>query len=282
MMSEKQFGFIGGSGVYKMEGVEIISEHVIETPFGKPSSAILEARFEGHQCYFLARHGEGHTKLPSDVNYRANIFALKTLGVDYLVSISAVGSLKEELPPETFFMPDQFIDWTKGKRERSFFSDSLVGHVSVANPINKQLQNIIYQACQKAGVSAQKDGSYICIEGPQFSTRAESAMYRSFGASVIGMTNVPEAFLAKEAGMAYATMAMVTDFDAWKEEHCTLEEIMKVIKVNTTNAQKVMKELIPTLASNRFVFEKENVGVVMTATEKIPADKKEIYEILCR
>ncbi len=278
----KELGFIGGSGVYQVEGMKIVEEREIKTPFGTPSAPLTKLDYEGHQFWFLARHGRGHTFTPSEVNYRANIFALKSVGVEYLVSISAVGSLREDLPPTTFFLPDQFIDWTKGIRKRSFFGEGAVGHVSAAYPIEKQLQDKIYQACLSANVSAKKDGSYICIEGPQFSSRAESELYRSFGASVIGMTNVPEAYLAKEAGMAYATMAMVTDYDCWKEEHCTVEEIMKVVKTNTTMAQEVIKNLVPLICEDLFSFEKENAHAVMTNPDKIPNSRQEILDVLLR
>ncbi len=281
-MQSLEIGFIGGSGVYQVDGMNIIQEKEIETPFGMPSSLLTQLEYQGDKFWFLARHGKGHIFTPSEVNYRANIYALKSVGVDYLVSISAVGSLKEELPPTTFFLPDQFIDWTKGKRERTFFSKNFVGHVSTAYPIEKKLQTLIYQACTEAGVKVEKDGSYICIEGPQFSSRAESEIYRSFGASVIGMTNVPEAYLAKEAGMAYATMAMVTDYDCWKEEHCSVEEIMKVVKTNTQMAQEVMKKLVPKLTSNKFKFEKENQFAVMTVADLIPNNSKEILTVLQR
>ena len=246
-MSNIKIGVIGGSGVYKIEGIEVVKEHSLNTPFGKPTSEIIEAKLNGISFYFLPRHGKHHTFTPSDVNYRANIFALKELGVEYLVSVSAVGSLKEEYPPTTFVIVDQFIDWTKGKRERTFYNNGFVGHVSVAEPVEKQLQEMIVDVCKEVGVKYGKDGSYICIEGPQFSSKAESHIYRSFGASVIGMTNVPEAYLAKEAGMAYATIAMVTDYDCWKEEHCELSEIMKVMATNNQQVHMVLKKLMPKL-----------------------------------
>ncbi len=212
-------GVIGGSGVYNMDAIKVIKEHIVETPFGDTTSKIIEAQIENTTFFFLARHGKGHYFNPSEVNYRANIFALKKMGVQYIISVSAVGSLKEEYAPGTFVLVDQFIDWTKGLRKRSFFEQGMAGHVSVANPIEKSLQQLIARVCEETKVKFAVDGSYICIEGPQFSTKAESNIYRSFGASVIGMTNVPEAFLAKEAGIAYATIAMVTDYDCWKEEH---------------------------------------------------------------
>lgn len=275
-----QIGIIGGSGVYSLDTIKIIKEHTIETPFGKPSDAVVEAQIEDTTCFFLARHARGHKILPHEVNYRANIYALKSLGVEYLISVSAVGSLKEEHAPTHFVLPDQFIDWTKGFRERTFFGNGIVAHVSVANPISKPLQEIIAYSCEALKLNYSKNGSYVCIEGPQFSSRAESNIYRSFGADVIGMTNVPESYLAKEAGIAYSTIAMVTDYDCWKEEHCTVEEIMKVMVTNNKNAQMLIQNLIPYLNKNKFSFEKENLFAVMTPADKLTNEHKEILKIL--
>ena len=281
-MSNIKIGVIGGSGIYKIDGVEIVKEHVIETPFGKPSSEIIEAKINGTAFYFIPRHGKKHSVTPSEVNYRANIFALKQLGVEYVVSVSAVGSLKEEYPPTTFVLVDQFIDWTKGKRERTFFDKGFVGHVSVAEPVEKELQKMMVTACKEAGVKYGDGGSYICIEGPQFSSKAESHIYRSFGASVIGMTNVPESYLAKEAGMAYATIAMVTDYDCWKEEHCELAEIMKVMATNNQQVHKVLNILLPNLAKNPFKFKKENTYAVLTKPEVMTKDQAFALEVLMK
>ncbi|MBC7539891.1 MAG: S-methyl-5'-thioadenosine phosphorylase [Bacteriovorax sp.] len=281
-MSGIKIAVIGGSGVYKIEGIEVVKEHKVSTPFGDPSSEIIEAKLNGVSFYFLPRHGKHHTFTPSDVNYRANIFALKELGVEYLISVSAVGSLKEEFPPASFVIVDQFIDWTKGKRDRTFYNNGFVGHVSVAEPVDMQLQKMIVDACVEVGVKHGSGGSYICIEGPQFSTKAESNIYRSFGASVIGMTNVPESYLAKEAGMAYASIAMVTDYDCWKEEHCTLEEIMKVMATNNQQAHAVLKKLIPNLNANQFNFKKENTFAILSRPEKLSAEQSRIVEVLLR
>lgn len=281
-MSQIKIAVIGGSGVYKIDGIEVVQEHQVTTPFGKPSSEIIEAKLNGVSFYFLPRHGKHHSLTPSDVNYRANIFALKKLGVEYLISVSAVGSLKEEFPPSTFVIVDQFIDWTKGKRERTFFNNGFVGHVSVAEPVEIQLQKMIVETCVDSGVKHASGGSYICIEGPQFSSKAESNIYRSFGASVIGMTNVPEAYLAKEAGIAYATIAMVTDYDCWKEEHCTLEEIMKVMATNNQQVHSVLKKLIPKLDSNPFSFKKENTFAILSRPEKITEEQSQMIEVLMR
>lgn len=277
-----KLGIIGGSGIYSLENIKIIEEHRVSTPFGTPSDAVIQAEVNGSECYFLPRHGRGHKILPHEVNYRANIFALKKLGVDIIVSVSAVGSLKEECAPTHFVLPDQFIDWTKGKRERTFFGDGIVAHVSTAYAVEKSLQERIYKHCKELGITTHQNGSYICIEGPQFSSRAESEIYRGFGASVIGMTNVPEAYLAKEAGMAYATIAMVTDYDCWKEEHCAVDEIMRVMGENNKKVQKLIVQLIPDLVKNPIIFQKENAVGVMTPKDVWTNEQKEWMEIILK
>lgn len=277
-----KIGVIGGSGVYNLGNVDIHKEHRVETPFGDPSSEIIEANIDGIKCLFLPRHGKNHTFLPSEVNYRANIFALKKLGVRYLVSVSAVGSLKEEYPPTTFVLPDQFIDWTKGGRKRTFFGNGIVGHVSTAVPIEAKLQQMVANSCETLGLKYSKGGSYICIEGPQFSSKAESNIYRSFGADIIGMTNVPEAYLAKEAGMAFTTIGMVTDYDCWKDEHCTLEEILNYMKKNNESAKNLLLDLIPKLGKNLPSFQPENGYSVMTPMGLLNDDQKEIVDILLK
>jgi 5'-methylthioadenosine phosphorylase len=281
-MSEIKIAVIGGSGIYKLEAIKVKKTIKVMTPFGETSADIMECDIEGVPFYFLPRHGLGHKLTPSEVNYRANIFALKKLGVTTIVSISAVGSLQEELAPKHFVLVDQFIDWTKGLRKRSFFDNGMVGHVSAANPIETSLQKRLFEACQRAGVKSHLGGSYICIEGPQFSTRSESKIYRGFGASVIGMTNVPEAFLAKEAGMAYATVAMVTDYDCWKDEHCTVQEIMDVMKSNYISAQKFVIEAIPDLVKNPVQFNPENQYAVITDPSLLNTSHKEILEVLLK
>lgn len=273
-------GIIGGSGVYNIDVVKTLNKIKVETPFGRPSSEILELDVEGHACYFLPRHGEGHSISPSDINYRANIYAMKKLGVKTLVSISAVGSLKEEHAPGNFVLPSQFIDWTKGLRPRTFFGEGVVGHVSTAYPVERGLQERIAKVLQSTDIKFSLGGSYVCIEGPQFSSRAESEIYRGFGADIIGMTNVPEAYLAKEAGMAYSTVAMVTDYDCWKEEHCSVEEIMKVMKENYTSAQKLLVKLIPSLATEPIEFTPENKYAVVTNPTLISKEQQEIIDTL--
>jgi len=281
-MANIKVAVIGGSGIYKLDAIKVKNQIKVNTPFGDPSADIMECEVEGASFYFLPRHGLGHKFNPSEVNYRANIYALKKLGVNTIVSISAVGSLQEEYAPKHFVLVDQFVDWTKGLRKRTFFDDGIVGHVSAANPVEAGLQKRLFEACQKAGVTSHLGGTYNCIEGPQFSTRAESKIYRGFGASVIGMTNVPEAFLAKEAGMAYATVAMVTDYDCWKEEHCTVQEIMDVMKSNYISAQKFVIEAIPSLVNNPVNFTAENQYAVMTDPTLHRPSHKEILETILK
>lgn len=276
----KGLGIIGGSGLYQLEGAKLIKEHNVKTPFGSPSSPIWECDVSGIICFFLARHGVGHIFTPSEVNYRANIYGLKSLGVDVILSISAVGSLREDVHPGMVFLPDQFLDWTKGVRKRTFFGEGIVGHVSAAYAVDKNLQTRIFDSCKAVNVDVKKDGTYVCIEGPQFSSRAESEIYRSFKASIIGMTNVPEAYLAKEAGMSYATMAMVTDYDCWKDDPCSVEEIMKVVRSNHGTAHKVLKNLVPSLGKEPIEVIKENQFAVMTNPELLTSEQKELLLVL--
>lgn len=281
-MAQIKVAIIGGSGIYKLDTIKIKTQHTVLTPFGNPSADVMECEVDGASFYFLPRHGIGHHFTPSEVNYRANIYALKKLGVDTIISISAVGSLQEQYAPTHFVLIDQFIDWTKGLRKRTFFDEGIVGHVSVANPVDITLSKTLYEACQRAGVTTHLGGTYLCIEGPQFSTKAESQIYRAFGASVIGMTNVPEAYLAKEAGMAYATVAMVTDYDCWKEEHCTVQEIMDVMKSNYVSAQKFVQEAIPEIIKNPVTFVPENQYAVMTDPNLHRPHHKEILEVILK
>lgn len=280
-MKNKAIGIIGGSGVYNIEGIEIIKEHSVITPFGKPSDMVIEAEIEGVPFFFIPRHGRNHHILPHEVNYCANIYALKSFGVEYLISVSAVGSLKEECPPTTMVLPDQFIDWTKGGRRRTFFGEGIVAHVSTALPVELSLQKILVESCVDVGADHHVGGSYLCIEGPQFSSKAESHIYRGFGATVIGMTNVPEAYLAKEAGIAYATLAMVTDYDCWRDEdHCSVDEIMKVMKTNNQTAQNILKSALKKLDGNKFDFVKENKFAVMTPESSMNSEQIEICKVL--
>ncbi len=283
-MKKTQLGIIGGSGLTKLEGLKELSRHKFDTPFGSLDQEIIEAEIEGKEgvgrFFFLPRHGEGHRLSPSEINYRANIYAMKKLGVKNLLSLSAVGSLREEFAPRSFVLPSQFIDWTKGLRKRSFFDKGMVGHVSVAQPVNNDLQKLASNVLEELEISHHLGGSYVCIEGPQFSSRAESEIYRNFGASVIGMTNVPEVYLAKEAGLAYATVAMVTDYDCWKDEHCTLEEVLSVMKDNYNTAQNFLTKIVPRLFENPIKFERENEDCVVTSPSLLNATHKEILSVL--
>jgi 5'-methylthioadenosine phosphorylase len=243
-MQQALIGVIGGSGLYQMDGLENATEHVIGTPYGAPSDIIVSGTLAGVPVAFLARHGRGHRLIPSEVPYRANIHALKQIGVRYLLSMSAVGSLSEDMMPLDMVLPDQFIDLTR-KRESTFFGDGAVAHVSMAEPVcasvSAALARAIDEVAQNDPIRVHHGGTYVCIEGPQFSTQAESHWYRSMGASVIGMTNMPEAKLAREAEIAYATLAMVTDFDCWhpREAHVTAELAMANLFKNAGRAQKI-------------------------------------------
>lgn len=273
-------GVIGGSGVYDLDSFKVIEEINTETPFGKPSANIKKISFNKDEFYFIPRHGEGHRLNPSEVNYRANIYAMKNIGVENILSISAVGSLKEEFAPGDFVLPNQFIDWTKGKRSRSFFENGIVGHVSVADPISNELRELIYSCSESVNTKVHNGANYICIEGPQFSTHFESRYYQSIGAEIIGMTNVPEAYLAKEAGINYATIAMITDYDAWKDEHCTVEEIMAVMKKNYISVQKLLEKIIPLIEQTTITKTTENKNAVMTSSKYISEQNQKILNML--
>jgi 5'-methylthioadenosine phosphorylase len=255
VLKEFSFAIIGGSGLYEMEGLEDIQEHWVDTPFGKPSDAVVTGKLEGVAVAFLARHGRGHKLLPSEVPYRANIYALKTLGVRYLLSISAVGSLAEDMRPLDMVIPDQMMDLTK-RREASFFGAGAVAHVAMAQPICPKLAELLSRACLATvteDVRVHTKGTYVCIEGPAFSTRAESEWYRSMGAKVIGMTNMPEAKLAREAEIAYATLALVTDYDCWhpREAHVTADMAIANLMRNAATAQRIARHAVGLLARER-------------------------------
>jgi 5'-methylthioadenosine phosphorylase len=253
-MNTFRFGIIGGSGLYKMDGLENVREVVVDTPYGAPSDAIATGTLDGVPVAFLARHGRSHSTLPGDIPFRANIWALKSLGVDYLVSVSAVGSLKEALAPRHMALPDQFIDLTR-HRPGTFFGDGAVAHVSLAHPVCAALSAALalaFDDCALPDAVLHRGGTYVCIEGPQFSTYAESQLYRSWDASVIGMTNMPEARLAREAEIAYATLALVTDYDCWHAGHeaVTADIAIGNLMHNAANAQRVLKACIARLAAD--------------------------------
>ncbi|MBR0648057.1 S-methyl-5'-thioadenosine phosphorylase [Roseomonas terrae] len=245
-------GFIGGSGVYDLDGLEDRKWVKIRTPWGDPSDEILTGALHGVRVAFLPRHGRGHPTPPSALNYRANIDAMKRIGCTELISLSAVGSLKEELPPGHFVLVDQFIDRTFA-REKSFFGTGCVAHVSVAHPVCPRLGDALETAAKGIGIPYTRGGTYLVMEGPQFSTKAESLLYRQWGCDVIGMTNMPEAKLAREAELCYATMAMVTDFDCWHpdHDHVTVEQVVKVLFSNADKARALVKSVVPALGAPR-------------------------------
>jgi 5'-methylthioadenosine phosphorylase len=247
-----KIGIIGGSGLYSMPGFKAANEVAMETPFGTPSDNYIVGELEGQEVAFLARHGRGHRISPSELNFRANIYGMKTLGVERIVSLSAVGSLKEEHKPLDFVIPDQFVDRTRG-RISTFFGEGLVAHVSFADPICGQLAVTVEAACAAVGVTGKRGGTYLCMEGPMFSTRAESNLYRSWGMDVIGMTNLQEAKLAREAEICYVTVAMVTDYDCWHADHEAVEvtDIIRVLTQNAANACNVVAEAVRRMPAER-------------------------------
>ena len=251
-MTKPVLGIIGGSGVYDIDGLTNTQWRRIDSPFGQPSDELLFGEVNGQPLVFLPRHGRGHRIPPSELNYRANIDVLKRAGVSEIVSVSAVGSLKEELPPGTFVIVDQFIDRTFA-RTKSFFETGLVAHVSMAHPVCARLGDIIETAATQAGITAVRGGTYLVMEGPQFSTQAESNLYRQWGCDVIGMTNMPEAKLAREAEMCYATVAMVTDYDCWHPDHdaVTVEQVVKVLLGNADRARSLVKAIIPQIGERQ-------------------------------
>jgi len=231
-------GVLGGTGLYAMEGLAIEDEIAVETPYGKPSDTIRVGTFGGRKVAFLARHGRSHSLLPSEIPFRANVYALRTLGVRWVLSASAVGSLREELPPGTFVVPLQMFDRTKQRDDHTFFGRGIVAHVSFGSPVCEVLAGVLHQAANDAGAEAKLGGTYVNMEGPAFSTRAESEFHRSIGCDVIGMTNLAEAKLCREAEMSYATLAMVTDYDAWSEHEVHVEDVVAQLHANAKLAQK--------------------------------------------
>jgi 5'-methylthioadenosine phosphorylase len=251
-LQQAEIGIIGGSGLYSMPGFTDVREERLETPFGAPSDAYVLGRLAGRRVAFLARHGRGHRILPSELNFRANIHGFKQLGVERILSLSAVGSLKQEHKPTDFVIPDQFFDRTR-ERVSTFFGDGVVAHIAFGDPICPELARVVHGACRNAGVNSKLGGTYLCIEGPQFSTKAESNVYRTWGMDVIGMTNLQEAKLAREAELCYVTVAMVTDYDCWHPEHdaVTVEQIVAVLTQNAENACNVVREAVAEVPSKR-------------------------------
>jgi 5'-methylthioadenosine phosphorylase len=282
-LKKAEIGIIGGSGLYAMPGLTNVREERVTTPFGEPSDAFILGDLEGRNVAFLARHGRGHRILPSDLNFRANIFAMKMLGVESILSVSAVGSLKEEHKPTDFVIPDQFIDRTYA-RVSTFFGDGVVAHVGFGDPVCGSLAAVFKQACDTVGVVGKNGGTYVCMEGPQFSTRAESNLYRSWGADVIGMTNLQEAKLAREAEICYATMAMVTDYDCWREGHddVTIDQIVAVLHQNADNASKVVRAAVAVMNTQKKTCACGNAlkYAILTDRKAIPAETRQKLSLL--
>jgi len=251
-VGEPVIGIIGGSGLYEMEGLTHLREERVPTPFGDPSDAYILGRMEGRPVAFLARHGRGHRLLPSELNFRANIYGFKTLGVQWIISASAVGSMREAIRPADIVVPDQFFDRTKA-RASTFFGDGLVAHVSFADPVCPQLSDQLSRAGREAGATVHRGGTYLCIEGPQFSTRAESRIYRGWGVDVIGMTNLQEAKLSREAEICYATMALVTDYDVWHETEgdVSVEKVVAILHKNVATAKAIIRRVLPVIQGDR-------------------------------
>lgn len=249
---QAEIGIIGGSGLYDIEGLECVKTVRVNTPFGRPSDAVVLGTLEGVRVAFLARHGRGHVLSPSDINYRANIYAMKSLGVARIVSMSAVGSMKETLTPGDVVLPDQFVDLTK-RRAGTFFDNGVVAHVPFAEPICGSLAAALHKAGQEVGARVHSTGVYLCIEGPQFSSRGESLLYRQWGVDVIGMTNLPEAKLAREAELCYATVALVTDYDCWHqtEASVTVKTILATLHKNVDLARRILRAVLPLAAGTR-------------------------------
>ena len=250
--TQAEIGIIGGSGLYSMNGLTKTREIKVKTPFGEPSDAVVLGMLEGKRVAFLARHGRGHRILPGEINFRANVYAMKLLGVERIISVSAVGSLMEDLQPGEFLVPDQFVDRTKN-RVSTFFGDGLVAHVGFDKPTCGQVSSVLADASVHCGVMVHRKGTYVCIEGPQFSTLAEAHMHRQLKFEVIGMTNVTEAKLAREAEICYATIAMITDFDCWHPAHesVTASQIIATLVQNAENAQRVLREAVRAMPSER-------------------------------
>ena len=275
-MAEQIVGIIGGSGMYEMDGLEILREEQVRTPFGDPSDRYVVGRLDGRPVAFLARHGRAHSLMPSELNFRANIYGFKLLGAEWILSASAVGSMREEIKPLDILIPDQFFDRTRG-RIGTFFGNGLVAHVSLADPTCPVLGEVLYRAGTQAGARMHRGGTYLCMEGPQFSTRAESRIYRGWGVDVIGMTNLQEAKLAREAEICYATMALVTDYDVWHEteDDVSVESVVAVLRQNVRTARVILREAVRMIPPARTCACGHALrDAIITARERIPAEVK--------
>jgi 5'-methylthioadenosine phosphorylase len=272
MTGSRLFGVIGGSGLYQMEGLQNVREVEVKTPFGKPSDKLIRGKLSGSEIVFLARHGRGHRWLPTEVNFRANVFAMKKLGVERIISVSAVGSLRKEIAPGHLVVPDQFIDRTT-QRPSTFFGRGIVAHVSLAEPFCPELSGRLAGAAQEASGFVHRGGTYLCMEGPQFSTRAESNLYRTWGADIIGMTNLQEAKLAREAEICFATLAMATDYDCWNEEagNVEIEHVLRILSSNVELAKKTIQNVIEAAPDTRSCLCASALEhAIITDPQKIP------------
>jgi 5'-methylthioadenosine phosphorylase len=275
-MNPVRIGVIGGSGLYEVPELERLDEVRVATPFGEPSDAVLIGRWRGVPVAFLPRHGRGHRLMPTQINARANIFALKRLGVEWLISVSAVGSLRDDIAPGHIVVPDQFFDRTTS-RPATFFDQGIVAHISFAQPVCAELSQLLYEAARRVGAAVHLGGTYVCIEGPQFSTRAESLLYRQWGMAVVGMTNLPEAKLAREAEMSYATLALVTDYDCWHETEAavSVEGIVKILQQNVALAQRIIAEALPHIPVERGSPHRHALqGAIITDPAAVPEHVK--------
>ena len=282
-MQQAEIGIIGGSGLYHMPGFSDVHEVRQTTPFGDPSDAYILGTLEGRKVAFLARHARGHRLLPSELNFRANIYGFKQLGAERIISISAVGSLKEEHKPLDFVIPDQFYDRTRHRVDDTFFGEGVVAHIGFGDPVCGEMTRVVEGACRSAGVNGKRGGTYLCMEGPQFSTRAESNVYRGWGMDVIGMTNLQEAKLAREAEICYVTIAMVTDYDCWHPQHdsVTVEQIISVLVKNAENAAKVVKGTVAAMPKEPACKCGSALAhAILTERDKIPAATKEKLKLI--
>ena len=282
ILSQAEIGIIGGSGLYSMPGLADVREVPQTTPFGAPSDPYVLGTLEGRKVAFLARHGRGHRILPSELNFRANIYGFKQLGVERIISLSAVGSLKEEHKPLDFVIPDQFFDRTR-HRVDTFFGDGIVAHIAFADPVCGELAATVEGACKKIGVTGKRGGTYLCMEGPQFSTKAESNVYRSWGMDVIGMTNLQEAKLAREAEICYATVAMVTDYDCWHPHHdsVTVDQIVAVLMKNAENACSVVRQTVAAMPPGRSCKCGSTLAhAILTERDKIPPATRQKLKLI--
>jgi len=280
----KTVGVIGGSGLYELEGLKDIEFISVQTPWGKPSDDLVVGRLGDTKMVFLPRHGRGHRIIPSEINYRANIYAFKKLGANFIISVSAVGSMREDIAPGHIVIPSQFFDHTKN-RVSTFFGDGLVAHVSMADPVCPVLSENLYAASNRLGATVHNGGVYICIEGPQFSSRAESNIYRKWGVDVIGMTNMPEAKLAREAEICYATLALSSDYDCWHDSHSdvTVEDIVQILAKNSELAKGILREVVDLIGEDRnCVCSNALQNAIITGKDSITEDAKERLRLILR